>query len=41
MPEAPASYTIEAWCRMLQTGGPIYIDMNWSPGAGGIYTCTM
>jgi V8-like Glu-specific endopeptidase/cell wall-associated NlpC family hydrolase len=35
VPEPPASYTIEAWCRMLQTGGPIYIDMNWSPGAGG------
>ncbi|ROZ77747.1 papain-like cysteine protease family protein [Ramlibacter sp. WS9] len=35
VPEAPASYTIEAWCQMLRTSGPIYLDMNWSPGAGG------
>ncbi|NML44212.1 trypsin-like serine protease [Ramlibacter sp. G-1-2-2] len=35
VPEPPASYTIEAWCRMVANSGPIYIDMNWSPGAGG------
>lgn len=35
VPEPPASYTIAAWCQMLSSSGPIYIDMNWSPGAGG------
>lgn len=33
--EPPASYTIQAWRQMLASSGPIYIDMNWSPGAGG------
>ena len=35
VPEPPASYTIQRWCQMLSDSGPLYIDMNWSPGAGG------
>ena len=35
LPEPPASYTIVAWCQMLSSFGPIYLDMNWSPGSGG------
>jgi len=35
VPEPPASYTIAAWRQMLADSGPIYLDMNWSPGSGG------
>ena len=35
VPEPPASYTIQRWCQMLAQNGPLYIDMNWSPGIGG------
>lgn len=35
VPEPPASYTIAGWRQMLAGSGPLYIDMNWSPGAGG------
>ena len=35
VPEPPASYTIESWCRMLSNNGPLYIAMNWRPGSGG------
>ena len=33
--EPPASYTIDAWRHMLESSGPLYIDMNWSPNSGG------
>ncbi|WP_196137475.1 papain-like cysteine protease family protein [Aliikangiella sp. G2MR2-5] len=33
--EAPASYTIEAWRHMLESYGPLYVDMNFSPNSGG------
>ena len=35
VPEPPASYTIQSWREMLAHNGPLYIDMNWSPGTGG------
>ncbi len=33
--EPPASYTIDSWVQMLQTYGPLYVDMTWSGPEGG------
>jgi len=33
--EPPASYTIEAWAQMLESYGPLYIDMTWAGDKGG------
>lgn len=33
--EAPASYTIDAWRDMLESYGPLYIDMTWNTAGGG------
>ncbi|MCW8880584.1 MAG: YiiX/YebB-like N1pC/P60 family cysteine hydrolase, partial [Kangiellaceae bacterium] len=33
--EAPASYTIDTWRHMLETYGPLYVDMTFSGDSGG------
>ena len=33
--EPPACYTLEAWAQMLESYGPLYIDMTWSGSSGG------
>ena len=33
--EPPASYTIDAWRGMLESYGPIYLDMTFSGSSGG------
>ncbi|WP_168204234.1 papain-like cysteine protease family protein [Aliikangiella coralliicola] len=33
--EPPASYSINSWRQLLQSNGPLYVDMNFSPNSGG------
>jgi V8-like Glu-specific endopeptidase len=35
VPEPPACYTIDAWRSMLETYGPLFLDMTNSVGTGG------
>jgi V8-like Glu-specific endopeptidase len=35
VPEPPACYTVDAWRNMLESYGPLYLDMTNSAGAGG------
>lgn len=35
VPEPPACYTVDAWRSMLESYGPLYLDMTNSAGTGG------
>ena len=35
VPEPPASYTVDSWVDLLQTCGPVYVDMTWDASGGG------
>jgi len=35
VPEPPACYTVDAWRSMLESYGPLYLDMTNSAGSGG------
>ncbi|WP_124541778.1 papain-like cysteine protease family protein [Piscinibacter terrae] len=35
VPEPPACYTVDAWRNMLESYGPLYLDMTNSAGTGG------